>query len=150
MGSSDSATTLYEHVGGDDAMHRLVAAWYPTVLADPLLSPLFGDGHPDHVPHLAALLGEVFGGPPTYTDQHGGFPTLLTPHRGLRIREDQRQRFVDLFLHAADAAGWPSDARTRSALRGYLEFGTEVAKQNSYATSDSDLHPCQEIPRWGW
>ncbi len=141
---------LYEHVGGHEGLHRLVATWYPTVLDDPLLQPLFGGGHADHVPHLTAFFAEVFGGPTRYTDELGGFPALLGPHRGRQIREDQRERFVELFLQAADTTGLPGDARTREALREYLEFGTRVAVQNSHATSDADLHPCQEVPRWSW
>jgi hypothetical protein len=47
-------------------------------------------------------------------------------------------------------AGLPDDACTRYALRGYLEFGTLVAVRNSHTTSDAELHPCQEVPRWGW
>lgn len=140
--------TLYDHVGGQDAVHRLVSSWYPTVLADPLLQPLFGAGKPEHVPHLTALLVEVFGGPTRYTDELGGFPALLAPHRGLHITDAQRARFVALFEAAADRCGWPADERTRRALRGYLDFGTEVAQHNSWITDDGDLHPCQEIPRW--
>jgi len=142
--------TLYEHVGGSDGIHRLVATWYPRVLADPLLHPLFGAGSPSHVPHLTAFFAEVFGGPARYTAELGGFPALLAPHRGKKIGEEQRRRFVDLFLAAADDVGWPDDERTRTALRGYLEFGTQVAVQNSHADSDADLHPCQEVPRWDW
>ena len=143
-------TTLYEHVGGHEGMHRLVAAWYPTVLTDPLLQPLFGTGHPEHIDHLTAFLSEVFGGPTVYTDQLGGFPALLEAHRGKQIREDQRQRFIELFLAAADKSGLPDDERTRTALREYLDFGTEVAAQNSHATAEENLHPCQEVPRWSW
>ena len=149
-GTPRTTATLYEHFGGQEGLQRLVTAWYSTVLADPLLQPLFGAGHVDHVPHLTAFLAEVFGGPPRYTDELGGFPALLAPHRGKRIGEDQRQRFVELFLQAADTAGCPADARTRDALRSYLEFGTAVAVQNSHAAGDADLHACQEIPRWSW
>ena len=145
-----AGASLYEHVGGAEGLHRLVSTWYPTVLADPLLQPLFGAGHADHVPHLTAFLAEVFGGPTHYTDQLGGFPAVLAPHRGKRIDEDQRQRFIDLFLRAADTAGLPDDERTRDALRSYLAFGTEVAVRNSHATGAADLHPCQEVPRWDW
>ena len=143
-----SSTTLYEHVGGEPALRRLVAAWYPTVLTDPLLHPLFGDGHADHVDHLTAFLVEVFCGPRRYTEQLGGFPALLVPHRGREIREEQRQRFVDLFLQAADTSGFRADTRSREALTGYLDFGTRVAVQNSHADDDAGLHPCQEVPRW--
>lgn len=44
-------TTAHERLGGDEGIGRIVAAWYPAVLADPLLRPLFGAGHPDHVDH---------------------------------------------------------------------------------------------------
>ena len=145
---SSATVPLYAHVGGEAAVHRLVATWYPTVLADPLLHPLFGDGHADHVDHLTAFLVEVFGGPDRYTAELGGFPALLVPHHGRRITEEQRQRFVALFLAAADASGFPADARSRTALTEYLEFGTQVAVQNSHATDDAGLHPCQEVPRW--
>lgn len=145
-----AAETLYEHVGGYQALHRVVATWYPRVLADPVLQPVFGAGSPSHVDHLTAFFAEVFGGPATYTDSYGGFPALLEAHRGKRIEEHQRQRFVELFLQAADDVGLPSDDRFRTALRAYLEFGTEVAVQNSHATADEDLHPCQEVPRWSW
>lgn len=144
------AGTLYEHIGGHDALQRLVAAWYPTVLTDPELQPLFGSGHRDHVPHLTAFFAEVFGGPAEYTEHLGGFPQLLSAHRDKSISEHQRVRFVELFLAALDASDIPNDERTRRAFVGYLEFGTQVAAQNSLAVSDDGLHPCQEVPRWSW
>lgn len=139
-------TTIHKRLGGDDGIHTIVATWYPTVLADPLLHPLFGDGHPDHIDHLTAFLAEVFGGASRYTDQLGGFPALLEAHRGLAIAEEQRRRFIELFLEAFDAHVDDADLRTEFA--DYLEFGTEVAAVNSHARSDDDLHPCQEVPRW--
>ena len=142
--------SLYDHVGGWEGLYALVAAWYPTVLADPLLQPLFGAGHAHHVSHLTAFLAEVFGGPTQYTDQLGGFPALLAPHRGQQISEEQRQRFITLFLAAADSVGLPPDRRTRNALRDYLDFGTAAAVQNSHAATDEQLHPCQEVPTWSW
>jgi hemoglobin len=140
------ARALLDDFGGLDGLRALVADWYPTVLADPLLQPLFGAGDPEHVDHLTAFLGEVFGGPTRYTDELGGFPALLAAHRGLAIAEDQRARFIDLFLAAFDRHH--DDAALRAELAGYLAFGTEVAVVNSHATSEEDLHPCQVVPRW--
>lgn len=34
---------------------------------DPVLGPVFAGMAPDHPAHVAAWLGEVFGGPPRYT-----------------------------------------------------------------------------------
>ena len=138
---------LLDRLGGEDGIRALVAAWYPQVLADPLLVPLFGEGDPHHIDHLTALLVEVFGGQKRYTDELGGFPNLLAHHRGLEIAEPQRTRFVELFLSAYDRVHPPDDT-TRRHFAEYLAFGTEVAVVNSHAESDADLHPCQEIPHW--
>ena len=121
------ATTLYEHVGGEAALHRVVATWYPTVLADPLLQPLFGGGHADHVPHLTAFFSEVFGGPTRYTDEFGGFDALLAPHRGKQIREDQRRRFVDLFFASADSSRFPAELILPHFPHDYLDLSTRSA-----------------------
>ena len=39
-------STLFEHAGGEEALHHLEQIFYDSVLADPLLQPLFGDGQP--------------------------------------------------------------------------------------------------------
>jgi hemoglobin len=142
--------TLFEHAGGAAGLHRVIAHWYPTVLADPLLSPLFGEGSLTHVEHLTAFFAEVFGGPSEYTDKFGGYEALLSHQRRLAITYDQRQRFIALVIEAADAEGLPVDAPFRQALKGYLDFGTEVAMVNSHAVTDDDLHSCQVVPRWDW
>jgi hemoglobin len=142
-----TTTDLLERFGGEPGIGALVGAWYPRVLVDPLLQPLFGLGDPHHIDHLTAFLTEVFGGATRYTDDLGGFPTLLTSHRGLAITEEQRARFIALFLAAFDEVG-PPDSELRRELAAYLDFGTEVAVVNSHAATDGELHPCQEVPRW--
>src|SRR5439155_4225498 len=106
-----------------------------------LLKPLFGAGRPDHVAHLAAFTEETFGGPDTFSREMGGFAHLIDVHRGLKITEEQRRRFVELYLAAADRAGLPADGPFRQALREHVEFGSKVAKQNSHAETDDQLHP---------
>jgi hemoglobin len=68
----------------------------------------------------------------------------------LAITEEQRSRFVDLYLAALDAAGMPGDEPFREAVRSHLEFGSKVAMQNSNATTDDELHPLRQVPRWTW
>lgn len=142
--------SLYEHAGGHEAIHRFVDTFYSSVLADPVLRPLFGAGHPEHVARLTAFDSESFGGPDTFTRELGGFAGLIAAHRGLAINEEQRQRFVALYLAAADKAGLPNDAPFRQALLEHVEFGSQVAKQNSHATTDDELHPLREVPMWTW
>jgi len=141
--------SIYEHAGGYEGLHRFIDVFYGSVLADPLLQPLFGAGEPDHVDHLTAFEAESFGGPDDFTRQLG-FAHLIHVHRGLKITEEQRQRFVELYLAAADAAGLPDDPPFREALRTHVEFGSQVAMQNSHAETDDQLHPLREVPRWEW
>jgi hemoglobin len=142
-------TTLFEHAGGEAALHRLEQAFYDSVLRDPLLKPLFGAGRPTHVDHLTAFTAESFGGPDRFSREIG-FAHLIAVHRGLKITEEQRQRFVDLYVAALDTAGLPSDPVFRDAVREHIEFGSKVALQNSHAERDEDLHPLREVPRWTW
>jgi len=141
--------SIYEHAGGYEGLHRFVDVFYGSVLADPLLQPLFGAGKPDHVDHLTAFEAESFGGPDDFTRQLG-FAHLIHVHRGLKITEEQRQRFVELYLAAAHATGLPADPPFREALRTHVEFGSQVAMQNSHAETDDQLHPLREVPRWEW
>ena len=149
VGTVASMPSLYEHAGGEPALHRLEQTFYDSVLVDPLLEPLFGAGQPRHVDHLTAFTAESFGGPDRFTRELG-FAHLIAVHRGLKITEEQRQRFVELYLKALDTAGLPDDPEFRDAVREHVEFGTHVAMQNSNAVTDDQLHPLREVPHWTW
>jgi hemoglobin len=144
-----SMPTLFEHAGGEEALHRLEQIFYDSVLADPLLRPQFGAGRPDHVDHLTAFTAESFGGPDRFSRELG-FAHLISVHCGLRITEEQRRRFVELYLSALDTAEMPADPAFREAVREHIEFGSKVAMQNSNADTDDQLHPLREVPRWTW
>lgn len=140
--------TLYEWAGGMEAFDRLTTAFYARVRADEIVGPLFAnmpDGHPHNV---AIWLAEVFGGPRAYTDEHGGYPHMISKHLGLAITEEQRARWAQLIALAADDADLPSDPEFRSAFAAYIEWGTRIALANS----QPDAHPPSEapVPRWGW
>ena len=70
----------------------------------------------------------------------------------VRITDAQRQRFIDLYTASLDAAidrgDLPADPGFRQAVLEHVEFGTEVAQQNSHAESDDELHPLREVPLW--
>jgi hemoglobin len=142
--------TIYEHAGGEAGIRRIVDAFYSSIFEDPVLQPVFGQPVATHVDHLTAFLSEEFGGPARYTEELGGFSAIVAVHRGRKITEEQRQRFVELFMAAVDRAGFADDDRFQAAVRSAIEFGTEVAKVNSNATTDDELYPLSEIPRWHW
>lgn len=141
--------SLYEHAGGEEALHGLEASFYAKVLADPLLQPLFGAGQAKHVEHLTWFTAESFGGPPRFSERLG-FAHLVAVHRGLEITDEQRQRFIDLYMETLAESDLPDDEPFRRAVREHLEFGTAVAQQNSHAKDESELHPLDAVPRWTW
>ncbi|HET9060212.1 MAG TPA: hypothetical protein VFN61_09850 [Acidimicrobiales bacterium] len=56
--------TIYEAMGGADALLALAEAWHRRCLADPVLAHAFEGGvHPQHMQRLAAYWSEQLGGP---------------------------------------------------------------------------------------
>jgi hemoglobin len=141
--------TLGNHVGGDEALHRLEQLFYDKALADPVLRTLFTERVPTHVDRLMWFTAESFGGPDRFTRELG-FQHIIDVHRHLSITAEQRERFVALYMEALDEAGMPEDEPLRQAVREHVEFGARVAQQNSWAETDAELHPVRAVPRWQW
>jgi hemoglobin len=142
-------TSLYTHAGGDEGLHRLEEVFYAKVLADPLLKVLFPTAKPHHVQNLTWFTAESFGGPDRFT-RNVGFEHIINVHRHLQITHEQRQRFVDLYMEAVDESDMPDDNAFREAIRAHVEFGADVAMQNSRAETDADLNPLRKVPSWSW
>ncbi|MEJ7894496.1 MAG: group II truncated hemoglobin [Solirubrobacteraceae bacterium] len=140
--------TIYEFAGGRGAWLRLADEQYHRCLKDPLLGEQFVEEHAAHVEHLAAWLAQVFGGPGEYTERFGGFTAMLDHHVGLAITDEQRVRFVEVTMEAAEAAGLPEDPRFRERLHGYIEWGAGVAQRNSHLGYEADR--TATVPTWGW
>lgn len=140
--------TLYEWLGGIDALNRLTTRFYEHVHQDELLQPVFAHMAADHPGHVAAFLGEVLGGPAAYSAQHGGHPHMIRQHLNRHLTQDMRRRWVGLLLATADELGLPDDPEFRSALVGYLEWGSRLAVINSQAGATVDEHA--PMPHWGW
>jgi hemoglobin len=147
--NENQAPTLYEWAGGENAIARLIDAFYDRVEGDQLLSPFFPGGvTEEHRDHVVAWWSEVLGGPDRYTRELGGYERMLGKHRGLEITPEQRLRFATLMSEAADDAELPGDPEFRAALVGYLEWGTRLAMHNSQP--DAEAAPHAPVPRWGW
>ena len=140
--------TLYAWLGGIDALKRLTARFYEHVRDDALLAPVFAQMGGDHPQHVAAFLAEVLGGPTAYSEQHGGHPHMIQRHLDRHLTQDQRRRWVGLLLETADELHLPDDPEFRSALVGYLEWGSRLAVINSQAGATAD--PNAPMPKWGW
>ncbi len=148
-GTTSDVPTLYEWAGGQHAVRWLIDCFYDRVEADDLLTGFFPGGvSEEHRDHVAAWWGEVFGGPDRYTRELGGYERMLAHHLTLDITDAQRHRFVATMSLAADDALLPADPEFRSALLGYLEWGTRLAMHNS--RPGADVTRRAPVPRWGW
>ncbi len=141
--------TLFEWVGGFPALLRLTRRFYEThVPEEPLLAQLFGSMSPDHPERVAAWLGQVFGGPPAYSDRYGGYERMISQHLDKGITLEQRALWVKLLARSVDDVGLPSDPEFRAAFVAYLEWGSRIAVENS----KPGVHPPPKmpVPRWWW
>ena len=146
--SGKDVPSLYEWIGGSEAIEKLLTVFYGRVPKDPLLAPVFANMSRAHVRHVTAFVAEVFGGPKEYSEHHGGHHAMIQHHAGRALTEPQRQRWVQLLLECADEIGIKSDPEFRSAFVAYLEWGTRLAVINSQP--EADLGEPGPMPKWGW
>ena len=140
--------TLFEWIGGADALRALTEDFYARVKQDALLAPVFARMGDDHPAHVAAFIGEVFGGPKVYSKQHGGHPEMIRHHLQKQLTEAQRRRWINLLLDAYTDLDAPQDPEFASALVAYLEWGSRLAVMNSQP--GADVNETATMPQWGW
>jgi hemoglobin len=143
-----SPPTLHTWLGGAPALEKLFTRFYEHVHDDALLAPIFAQMSPDHAVHVAAFVGEVFGGPTTYSESHGGHAAMIRKHLGRHLTNDQRKRWMALLLDTADEIGLATDPEFRQALVSYLEWGSRLAVINSQPGAAAVEHA--PMPEWGW
>ena len=146
--SSGHVPTLYEWIGGLPALTRLTERFYERVRGHEVLSPVFASMNGDHPRHVAAFLAEVLGGPTEYSSSRGGHPHMVQRHLNRHLTQEQRRAWVALLLDTADELGLPDDPEFRSALVGYLEWGSRLAVINSQSGGEVDQN--SPMPKWGW
>ena len=146
--SDDDTPTLYEWLGGMPVLERLTTRFYERVKDDAMLAPIFAGMSSDHPHHVALFLAEVLGGPTTYSKEYGGHAHMLQRHLNRHLTQAQRAAWVRLLLDTADEIGVKDDPEFRSALVGYLEWGSRIAVINSQP--GVELGSPGPMPKWGW
>ena len=123
------AETLYEHAGGDEGLHRLEELFYTKALADPVLRAQFTQRMPAHVDHLTWFTAESFGDaiPPASS----GFQYIIDVHRHLKITDEQRERFIAVYLETLDEG--------RAARRRAVPAGGQGARRVRLARGPAEL-----------
>ena len=141
--------TIFEYAGGAPAFRALAADFHARCLADPVLEhPFSRTSNPEHVRFLADYWGEVFGGPPVYSERHGGHSAMLAVHAHQGMHPELGARFVACFVAAADGARLPDDPDLRAALRSYMEWATDEVL--SYGPKDAVVPAGLPVPHWDW
>src|ERR1700730_13471030 len=141
-------TTLYEWLGGIDVLDKLTARFYERVKDNAVLAPIFAHMDGEHPKHVAAFLAEVLGGPADYSRERGGHPHMIGAHLNRHLTQRQRREWMALLLDTADELNMPDDPEFRSALVGYLEWGSRLAVINSQPGASIDEQA--PMPKWGW
>jgi hemoglobin len=74
---------------------------------------------------------------------------MVQHHVGKMLNETMRKRWLQLLLESADEIGLANDPEFRSALVGYLEWGSRLAVINSN-TDENPVKEDEPMPKWGW
>lgn len=108
--------TLYELIGGEDNIRKLVTAFYQRVLNDPLLQPFFEGVSVDKLQRMqVSFFSIALGGPePPFVI------SLSDAHRGRGIRSDHLTRFTQHLLGTLEEIG----IEEKAAQRVYERIGT--------------------------
>jgi len=147
---SDNIPTLYEWAGGIERIDILFMKFYERVPSDPILAPVFAGMSPDHFQVVARFVAEVLGGPKLYSgNSTHSHASMVAKHLGRHLTDEQRKRWMVLLLDTADDLGLPDDPEFRSALIGYLEWGSRLAMLNSETTANP-IAEAAPMPQWGW
>jgi len=101
--------TLYDQLGGEQAIRRLVRHFYQAVYSDDVLLPLFPEDRERVEKAQYAFLTQLTGGPRLYEKDYG-MMNLAMIHRLLPIRELHARRWIELMREAVDET-FTGDAR---------------------------------------
>lgn len=97
--TSSPDSTLYERVGGPNAVNEMIDAFYLRVLADPELRPFFDGVSLDRLRRMQKeFFAAALDGPVGSTDQ-----SLAAAHQGLGITRPHVTRFVRHLISVLDA-----------------------------------------------
>jgi hemoglobin len=141
--------SVYDAMGGADAVLRLAYAWHERALADPVVSHAFSHGYrDDHTERLAAYWGEQLGGPPVFTSGMGDHSAVLRMHVGNGPHLEMDRRAEACFAQALDDAAIPDAPELRPTLVSWFHWAIELMDPPRQTARDipDDL----PLPRWSW
>jgi hemoglobin len=142
--------TLYETMGGAEAVLKLANAWHARVMADDVVGHAFSHGyHPQHSERLAAYWAEALGGPTTYSEAYGDETSVVRIHSGNGRHEEMDRRAIACFDEALGDVGLASDEQVRQVLHDYFAWATTTTMARYHRSAD-EVPDGLRIPRWSW
>lgn len=95
----ESQGTIYEAIGGREAVEELVDAFYSKVAEHPKLTPIFPKDLTETARKQKQFLTQFFGGPALYSEEHG-HPMLRRRHLPFVITPSRRDAWLSC-MHEA-------------------------------------------------
>lgn len=105
-----SYATLYDALGGAEAIRDLVARFYPKVQAHPLLAPLFPEDILPVMEKQYLFLTQFLGGPSLYSDQYG-HPMMRARHLPFAITPERAAAWLECMSAALAETSVPEPLR---------------------------------------
>ncbi|MCL2515190.1 MAG: oxidoreductase [Microbacteriaceae bacterium] len=118
--------TLYDDLGGFDAILAVCHRWNALCLADPVAEHPFSRAavHPQHDERLAAYLSEAAGGPKLYTGGYGSETKMQRMHAGNGPHPELDEICLRLFDQAL--AESPIEPTAAERLGAYFREATQA------------------------
>lgn len=104
MSQQDQEKTVYELIGGQKTVARLVNAFYNRVAKDPDLSPIFPDDLTLTKEKQTLFLSQYLGGPPLYNEKYG-HPMLRARHMPFPVTPTRAKAWLQCMSDAMDDVG---------------------------------------------
>ncbi|MDB5053674.1 MAG: globin [Bacilli bacterium] len=96
---NSNANSIYEMMGGEQGIRQLVESFYPKVLNEPLLAPLFPEDIRPVVDKQFLFLSQFFGGPSLYSDLYG-HPMMRARHMPFPITTERANAWLACMKNA--------------------------------------------------
>ncbi|WP_010093586.1 hypothetical protein [Ornithinibacillus scapharcae] len=103
--------TIYEAIGGQETIDRLVTAFYKRVGNHPKLLPIFPEDLTETARKQSLFLTQFFGGPNLYTEERG-HPMMRRRHLPFEITPSRRDAWLDCMDEALEEVGIEEPYRT--------------------------------------
>ncbi len=129
-----SATSLYDEIGGDDGVQRLVETFYNIVETDDSAKKLHilhlrGNGIANSKKEQHLFLSGFLGGPKLYLEKHG-HANLKTMHEHVVVDEESKDIWLNCMEKAMDEVALPEGTQEK-LMRIFTPVAERLVNQPS-------------------